>query len=971
MLLGVIGTLGVVGGHLAGLDRRAELHALDLRLLHASPTEGSGDVLHVDIDDRSLEEVGWPWPREILAGVIDILKECGAQSVVLDIILPNPREVRWSKAAEKVYGADESGLISDAPPVPVFGDAILAEAIRTGPDVFLPFHIDFVKKAPTVLQTQLEDILVSDPTLTGGQLAALLHRPKDEIESVLRRALQNAINSNVTAILASKPKSDFPKVLTAAVGGADKQGQITSTEREMAENAYLRQRGIRAIQRFRIPGNRVENIPLRSGRLVPPVVTFAKACFGSGFVTFKPDVDGTVRRIPLLGEGGGVIYPQFATAVASHTLGRRHGGGYTLSGDASGVTIRCADGTQRQIPVDGDGFMLIRWMRKDVVKHIPAASVALLQREKDSLQRLDNLEHALTVKFLSMGIPEEGSKLEEQFLRLIQLTDLQDDAYRQRVAGEFQTQRILLYYPSETPDLARGAELRRTEDTIQDKVHAAARELLAELRRGDQLDAFLQVPRSEAEKTLAMLDAIPAQRRKIAENLKDLTKELRPLVAGKICLVGSTSTGAADFVSTPLGARTPGVMVHSSIFQTILTGNFLRESPTGVNLLVIIAAGLLVSLLASWRSVVQAAVFSGLLGAGYIAFNAFVVFRVWNVWLVAVAPIAAMVAAFLLVTAYRQLTEERAKRQIRDMFAHALSPALVDRLLEDPSLIELGGQKRTLTCLFSDIAGFTTLSEQLGPQGTVRLLNRYFDRMTDAVQNRQGGYLNKFFGDGIFAFFGAPVFQEDHPARAVRAAVDCQNEVRLFNEELAREMDQQVHVSVRVGISTGEAMVGNCGSTQRMDYTAIGDCVNLSSRLEEANKFFGTHILVTDESWRGVDGDDLLARPLGQIIVTGQSDPVAIWDVISRRDEASQQQQDAIVEFTRAVEDFSRQDFRAGRERFQGVQKILPDDAPTRIYLELCEECITRPAAIDEPGHETKSGKGVERIVWPWAPKVT
>ena len=213
-----------------------------------------------------------------------------------------------------------------------------------------------------------------------------------------------------------------------------------------------------------------------------------------------------------------------------------------------------------------------------------------------------------------------------------------------------------------------------------------------------------------------------------------------------------------------------------------------------------------------------------------------------------------------------------------------------------------------------------------------------------------------------------PVFQEDHPARAVQAAVDCQNEVRLFNEELAREMDdKQVSFSIRIGVSTGESMVGNCGSTQRMDYTAIGDCVNLSSRLEEANKFFGTHILVADETWRCVDGDDLLARPLGQIIVTGQSDPVAIWNVLSRRSDAPQQQQDAVAEFTRAVEDFSRQDFQAAQERFREAQKILPDDGPTRIYLELCEECATRPAAINAPGYETRSGKGVASIVWPWA----
>ncbi len=215
LILGVVGTLAVVVGHLAGLDRRAELHTLDLRLLHASPPEATGELLHVDIDDRSLEEMGWPWPREVLAGVIDILKECGAQSVVLDIILPDPREVRWAKAAEKVYGWDDSPIISDAPPVPVFEDAILANAIRTGPDVFLPFHIDFAKVKLSPLQTQIEEVLASNPSLTSVQLAARLHRSQEQIDFVLWRARQNAINAKVVAILTRKPKSDFPKVLTA------------------------------------------------------------------------------------------------------------------------------------------------------------------------------------------------------------------------------------------------------------------------------------------------------------------------------------------------------------------------------------------------------------------------------------------------------------------------------------------------------------------------------------------------------------------------------------------------------------------------------------------------------------------------------------------------------------------------------------------------------------------------------------
>ena len=416
-------------------------------------------------------------------------------------------------------------------------------------------------------------------------------------------------------------------------------------------------------------------------------------------------------------------------------------------------------------------------------------------------------------------------------------------------------------------------------------------------------------------------------------------------------MIGSTSTGAADFVPTPIGARTPGVVVHSNILNTILSGSFVRQSHVAVSVLVILAAAAAVSLIAAIRPVLQAGPVAAGLAAAYAAFNFFVVFGLWHVWLVAVAPIAAMLASFLVVTAYRQLTEERAKRHIKGLFAHAMSPALVDRLLEDPSLAQLGGQKRELSCMFSDLAGFTPLSELLGPQETVRLLNRYFDRAAEVVQDRCGGYLNKFLGDGIFAFFGAPVFQSDHARRAVEAAVKCQAEVAGLNKALAAEGGRDVRLSLRVGITTGEAMVGNCGSTHRMDYTAIGDCVNLASRLEQANKFFGTGILVDESSWGAAGLADVPARPLGRVLVAGLAEPVNVWEVLAPADGGPSELPKALDDFARALELLTGRNFEAAAEAFERVQDLLPDDRPTQLYLEVCRQCAAHAPDENWSGH--------------------
>jgi len=1010
-LLGLVGVLAVTVCHLAGFDRRAELHALDLRLLHASGAVGIGDIVHVDIDDGSLAELGrWPWPRERIAGIIDVLSECDARTVALDVIMPDPQKVRYVSAAGEIYGGDESAFLAEAPPVPVFDDGILADSIRRAARVFLPMHIDFVRVRKPALQRRLEEILRSDPTLKAAQIARRLGLPTHEVEAALPRALKNTIDGRVREILSRDREAPLSAVLKAVLPNL--AAHRASQERDMVEKAYLRHRAIGATERFSIADARAGSLPVRSGRMVPPLVTLAQAAAGCGFVTVEPDEDGVVRRIPLLGRSGGRLYPQFALALAGHELVRSTGGKCEISADSSSVIVRWADGLRKVIPVDNDGFMLIRWARgswpgagrKDAPRHIPAASVVAVWDEKRKLGRIDDLAYGLCVKFLKLGHALPDGEPEALYWKFLDQTEKLDKVYKERLDAERRALKNALYRPSKAPEAQRIAELRRKEHEIEIAVRASAKKLVDELRKPDRLDAFLGKPaepaaapatskpastgkpkaepsragrqfvqemqrfralKARAAEILDLLEGLPAERRRIEASLEKLTRELRALVAGKICMVGSTSTGAADFVPTPLSKRTPGVVVNASIVNTILSGDFLRRPARAAGVLTILVAGAAVCLVAATCPVVQAAALSLFLALGYVAFNALVVFAGWRLWLVVVAPIAAMLAGFLLVTAYRQLTEERAKRRIRDMFAHALSPVLVDRLLEDPSLAALGGHNRTLSCFFSDLAGFTAFSERLGPRETVRVLNLYFDSVTEVIQGRWGGYLNKYLGDGIFAFFGAPVYQSDHPTRAVLAAVDCLREVERLNGVLAVEIADGVRLSMRIGITTGEAMVGNCGSSQRMDYTAIGECVNLASRLESANKFFGSHILVADGAWRLCERRNLLARPLGQVVIVGVREPVRIWEVRGDVDGAAADVRRAFADFTRAMELFVAREFAVAGKLFEDASELLGDDRPAQIYRHLCAELASATPDKDWQGKAVNSD-GITRIVCSW-----
>jgi len=947
--LGLAGTLVAVALHWAGLDRRAELYALDMRFQHASSARPPENILHVDIDDRSLTEVGrWPWPRQTLAEIVAVLNECGARAIALDIIMPEQQAVRYVSEAHTIRGADET-LISDDPPIPVWDDLVLMQTIRDCGNVMLPMHVEFAADRAS-------------------------HAPPGPLAA------------RVGELLDATPQASFREVL-AELRLAD--SDMTTAEEDIADEAYLRRRAIGAIARFALSADHVAGGWIDDASLTAPLVPFAQASRGSGFVTFIPDSDKAMRRIPLLARSDGRIYPQFAFAVAVDELARAHGGSCDIRTGADAVTLHCSDGTMRSIPLDADGRMLIHWAKDtwppqpdaDGRLRVSAAAIARLSQERRRLQRLDAQAKIWQVRLIASAVAMPNDHLDDLYWKkLPELGKARDEAFGRRFAAQRRVLDAAMYGPSSEDAQGKLDECLQAESLCRQAFLSAVKQFVAGIRTGDNLDVFLGKPdadatkeattkfnarKAEATEILAKLDRLPRQMQEIRAEIAERRAELVAIVKDKICIVGSTSTGAADFVPCPLGARTPGVVVHSNIVDTVLTGRFIGEAHWSVNVLVILALGAAASAIAAWRPVVQAAGGVVVLGGVYVALNAWVVFGLWSVWLVAAAPLVAVLASFLVVTAYRQLTEERGKRQIKAMLVQTLSPEVVEEVLKDPSLLNPGGQKSALTCLFSDLAGFTPLSEVLGPQETVRLLNRYFDGATDAIATRHGGWVNKFLGDGVFAIFGVPVRPERHAARAVEAALDCQDAVDQLNAELSRERGIVVELSVRIGITTGEAMVGNCGSTAKADLTAIGNCVNQASRLEAANKSFGTRIIVAQETWAACDREALLARPLGRVFIVGVSEAVRVWHVLGRVEAIGEDLKPALADFARAMDLFIGEDFAGALALLEKVAPALGNDAATLYYADLARQCAARPTG-DETWRPVHTTQGVARIALPW-----
>jgi len=898
MLLGLLVTGAVAAGHFLGLFDRLERQTLDVRFRVCPNVTLTDQIVHVDIDDRSLEELGrWPWPREDQAGLVQVLNDSGARFVVLDIILPDPQPLRYESAAEEIY-APGGELLGSGPPRRIFDDAQLARTLEQCAQVALPMHIDFAE-APDA----------------------------DNREALLTECVDQVLAETPEASL-----EDVRSALAATAAGEANEPELT--------RLYLRCRALRALDRFALPAEDLRGYPLRRGRMVPPLVIFAQAADTSGFVTFRPDADGIVRRIRLLAaDQRGRIFPQFALALAVTEVQQQSGRPIRIDSGPDGLVLRAGDQTVRRIPTDDQGCMLINWAPTDRTGRPPAVhlSAAGIEQIHHLRKELDQLRDRKRILQLALARRLGQSHLLELFAEA-------DRLYRRRVAWQVQRQQTLLFDPGRAPQPLPEA-LRQAESRIEQQIEQASRELFD--------DFYLQGASAQDKAEILALrnriTALPEQAEAIRRRTDGGLRRLRKHVAGKVCLIGSTATGAADFVPTPVHERAAGVVVHGNIVNTILQGAFIRRTRALADLLTIFLLGAAASYLVATRPLFWSAPGTALLAGVFVVGNAWGLFGQGRIWLVLVAPLVAMAGSFAVVTAYRQLTEERAKRRIRGLFAHALSPALVDRLIEDPSLARLGGERRVLTLLFSDLQEFTRLAEALGEAQTVRLLNHYFDHMTEVLQNRWGAYLNKFLGDGLLVFFGAPVFQDDHAARAIEAALDAQAELGRLNRELTEQYQPPVKLTCRMGIATGEVMVGNCGSTQRMDYTAIGDTVNIASRLEAANKFFGTRILAAEQTWRQRRGD-VLARPLGRIRVVGRDEPVDVWNVLARAADATDEMRIACDEFARAIRRFAERQFGSAAELFAARVEGDPHDTAARVYLTLCRRYQQEPPAADWSG---------------------
>jgi class 3 adenylate cyclase len=851
LALGVLVIACVAAAQAAGWFDAAERRTIDLRFAHTQWRDHpmSDEIRHVDIDESSLHSIGrWPWPRSVLADALDEIQRAGARTIAVDQLLSEPTSLR--------HPAEGGAPIDD--------DAVLAAAVGRTRSVLAtrlaaPSALIEAEEWPERLLGLLdrldEDITAEATSATQGLgLAAeerdrFLTAPLAFKEAAARRALRRM-----------SPFDQEPLAFDAYLeritrDASEHLGDFP--ERPMLMRVWKQHEAWRHLQPHLLPGRSLEH----QGP-APPISKLAASASGVGFVDFEHDPDNAVRGLALRRPAVGGEMLQFGLAAAA-----LHRGVDPQSVSFTSDAIQLGD---QHIGLE-DERLFLAWpttatdwtglLRRSAgdgptAGHVSIGALVSLARER---RRLADLHRQLEAVTRELGADLFGSE---------ELTDAQREEIPDEVAFRLED-----------------AQAQRAEGPLS----AEERDLIAPYEHWRLLTDGVGVG---------------------ATRLATAEAWLRAALHEKLVFVGFVYTGAAsDVVSTPLGAATPGVVVNAVVADMALSGRSLRKPPAWSGFALTVLLGVLCTLATLLP-------FLGSLLLAALVLSGFGAASLWLFggpgWVVPVsAPLIGGAAAWVGCTALVGALSQRDRQRILRQFRARVSTQLVDYLVNNEKVVSVGGEEREVTVLFTDLAGFTAVSESLDGPAVVALLNRVMGALTRNLIAR-GAYVNKFLGDGVMAFWSAFVPEPNQAEKACRAALACQEAIERINAESPEGAPQ---LSARVGITTGSVIVGDCGAPPDLnDYTVIGDNVNLSARLESANKQFGTGIMVNGRTRAEARDTDLKFRYLGRLVVVGQTIPVRVFELMPAGVDP------ALIELTdRAVNAYAEGEFDESEQAWQSL----------------------------------------------------
>ena len=410
------------------------------------------------------------------------------------------------------------------------------------------------------------------------------------------------------------------------------------------------------------------------------------------------------------------------------------------------------------------------------------------------------------------------------------------------------------------------------------------------------------------------------------------------IFSGKYVIVGTSAPELYDLRATPISNISLGCVVHATLLDNLLQGDPMRTLSFWDNVLLLLSIALSMALVLTFFSNLWTEAILSLLAGTFFHQVNYIIFR-QGLYIELIGGISVVVLVFFGTTLSQYFIEGRQRSFLKKAFSHYISPILVEQIIKEPQRLRLGGERKIITVFFSDLAGFTTLSESREPEELVMFLSEYLQEMTQIILNYDGT-VDKYEGDAIMSFWGAPITQQDHAVRACMAALENQKRMVTLREEFQKRGFPPI--KVRIGLNSGPALVGNMGCSGRFDYTAIGNTVNLASRLEGANKIFDTGIMIGEMTYE-LAKHAIAARMLGKIQVKGKNIPETVYQPLATQDSVSLVQKMLIHEFDQALSLYYERKFTQAKDAFKQIYLSFKEDGPSYTYLYYCDKCMQNP----------------------------
>ncbi|MCL2831758.1 MAG: adenylate/guanylate cyclase domain-containing protein [Treponema sp.] len=840
--------------------------------------ELSPDVVFLDVDDAAIAYNGvFPWPRSVNADGLLRLKEFGARAAIFDIEFID----KGPQGVDTIYL--NQGLSAD-------------------------FRQSF-----SGINQSLADMVSA---LRAGRISLA---DIDDYAAELSDYVNSEENNLFTKAQGIARDNDQYLIDASALYG--KSWTTLNLRKEPLQGEQADRRPL-AEEHFAYPVNAAPNTNRGINvDVLPPIPGFLLAAKGAGFTNVEIDPDGIRRRIFLAQNINNHWYLQLAFAPLIDYLGNP-----PIELNNNRLTIRGAkmpDNTVRDIviPLDGQAKMLLDWPKKkyvDSYTHISFTEFSLLEDFEASLEKyaraLSDVDINFFVQFDDslMRIPIIIGDLAQtydsiQSYKALALDNSSDEYFGKYLDSREQSRSLI----KELLDLEPAAKINAMLPDLTETFPESAAAI------NDEAGYITDLTNVLGE----YLDEYNSQRTMIENKVRD-----------KFCILGRVDTGTTDIGANPFDPEYVNVGTHGVILDMILSQSFITPVAPYWEILFTIVFMALFFIVSVKLPPIPRAV-TGLAVTAAIVAGTILLFRYSGIFINPIMPVFTMITAVILREIISYAGSEREKEFIRKAFSTYVSDDVVKEIIADPSRLQLGGTMRHMSALFTDLQGFSGIAEKLDAEQLVSLLNRYLTEMSDVILEEKGT-IDKYEGDAIIAFFGAPVDLSDHALRACTSAIHMKRIEQTLNAKLLEEKLTPAPLHTRIGINTGSMVAGNMGTGNKMNYTIMGNAVNVSARLEGVNKQYNTWILANEDTIAETNGK-ILTRRLDRIRVIGVKEPIRIYELINIAGEADEQEKKLVKIFGEALDYYEKRNWRAAAQGFRETHAI-EKGGPSAIFFERC-----------------------------------